>query len=276
LNEGNYPTNQFTRDDAGGLRYLLSRDNVNIEQLPPDVAAADGSTNLVRTAFRPGIEKITFVRVPYDTLLELSPPVTNEWFDTYYSNGIPRTQRVRRVTTRPDILFTATDLGLAPGLGGPMAAWRTGTSNWINNAHLHSALGGDGPGVITPGAVIAFGKLGQTILNRAPFFLDLSNPPFQYFHWGAFDGTTNLPGVFPQGMLMPLNPTVSFAVEAGETASQFRWTVWGPTGGVYRVEATTDFVNWVAVGTFTNLTGLVDFTEPLQAGPRFYRVVAVP
>jgi hypothetical protein len=267
-------SNNLTRDDVGGLRYLLSRNNVNAEQLPAGVTAADGSQNFVHTALRPGVEKITFVRLPYDTVLGLSPPFTNRWQDTYFSNGIPRQQLVQRVVTRPDILFTAADTGLSPGLGGPVLVWRTGTSNWVNNAHLHSALGGDGPGVIQPGVIIAFDKLGQTVVNQPPYFLDAPNPLFRYAYWGTFDGTTNLPVVFPQGLQMPLNPTVSLTLESSETGPQLRWTVWGPPNGVYRVECTTDFVTWTEAATFTNLTGLVDFAAPVSEPHRFYRVVA--
>ena len=98
----------LSRDDVGGLRYLLSGSEVRCESLLPDVHLAgtnDGS--LVQTADRPGIEKVTFVRHPFGSLNGEFEPFTNQWTDVYYGWDEPVCQEVERVTTRPDILFSA-------------------------------------------------------------------------------------------------------------------------------------------------------------------------
>ena len=56
---GNY-YNGLTEDDVGGLRYLLSTNNVNYENLLPDVRGVGKyHKHLVRGAQRPGVDKIT-------------------------------------------------------------------------------------------------------------------------------------------------------------------------------------------------------------------------
>ena len=105
LNYGMY-LNGLSRDDVGGLRYLLSGSEVRCESLLPDVHAAGTNTgDFVRTADRPGIEKVTFVRHPFGPLTGEFRPFTNRWTDVYYDWDAPVYQDVERATTRPDILL---------------------------------------------------------------------------------------------------------------------------------------------------------------------------
>ena len=102
----------LSRDDVGGLRYLLSGNEVRCESLLPDVhAAGTNSGDFVRTAERPGIEKVTFVRHPFGALNGEFRPFTNRWTDVYYDWDDPVYQDVERITTRPDILFSGRDFG---------------------------------------------------------------------------------------------------------------------------------------------------------------------
>jgi len=55
--------NGITRDDFGGLKYLLSSNNINVEILPVGTGAKDGSTNFVNFALRPGVEKLKFEKI---------------------------------------------------------------------------------------------------------------------------------------------------------------------------------------------------------------------
>ena len=75
------------------------------------IFAESGSTNdLVRTAPRPGVEKITFV--PHATNSSGAfLPMTNHFADLYLTNSMMGTQQACRVTSRPDILFRAKDFG---------------------------------------------------------------------------------------------------------------------------------------------------------------------
>ena len=77
---GIYYTN-LTRDDVGGLRYLLSTNTVAMENLIPGVAGAGGNSNVVNMALRPGVEKLTFQRLDWsDTYgLRLYEPNLQRW-----------------------------------------------------------------------------------------------------------------------------------------------------------------------------------------------------
>src|SRR5207247_10070957 len=75
----------LSSDDAGGLRYLLNESQVRMEELLPDVHLAPGNPGtLVGTAYRPGMEKITFVAHPTGSLSGEFLPFTNKWTDLFY------------------------------------------------------------------------------------------------------------------------------------------------------------------------------------------------
>jgi len=152
----------LTADDVGGLRYLLSSNNVNYELLLPGISSVGGNSNsFVNGAWRPGVEKITFVRQPFDGSSARFLPLTNQFTDTYITNGGSVQQQLQRVVTQPDILFSAGDT--YEGVDATLPWFRTGTSNWFNNAVLNGNLSGAGPGVIQPPSTITFVKLGQCL-----------------------------------------------------------------------------------------------------------------
>jgi hypothetical protein len=151
----------LTRDDVGGLRFLLRTNNVAVEKIPGLVSLATNQsssgaaapfwwpgqtnpiTNLVETAPRPGVDKLTFVRMRRDTNLQQFVALTNVFVDTYYTNSRPRQQTVQRIIDRPDILFRARDLGaefyyVPYGLTNfgyymvPRLVAQSDTSRWIN------------------------------------------------------------------------------------------------------------------------------------------------
>lgn len=226
----------LTRDDYGALRYLLRFNNVNVETLDTSVSLAGvtspygpvtgtNTTNLVgtnvavATARRPGIDRVSFSGIEVDALLNIAiRPVTNRYTDLYYiTNAFPLTltnQVVQRVTTIPDILFTAADLVA----GGTLADFtgddllRPIASRWVNNSTLNTigGVGGGilaGPGVIPPAGsnttaiVITFNTLGPSRLNFSAAgarFLD-ERSAITNGVWGYFD-TTTIFSVFPDGL----------------------------------------------------------------------------
>ena len=236
----------LTRDDAGGLRYLLSTNNFAAEALLLDVFPsakfASGSspwspypifgtngfgtnnvgttniltgtnlTNFVSVAVRPGRDKLTFKRVNYDSLLSSTfTPITNRYRDSYLDpkTGRIRSQQVERVIRQPDILFAVDDLGTFQNTARPVLNFRTTTAGWSNNVALNSAVRGTGlggPGVITPGIVIVFSDLVPYFLNDVPGTGELDG--FGGFIWGSFDGSTKPPVVFP-AFSHPLLPQLS-------------------------------------------------------------------
>ncbi|HEY6169507.1 MAG TPA: hypothetical protein VI454_15810, partial [Verrucomicrobiae bacterium] len=164
-------------------------------------------TNIaVSQALRPGVDKITFVRAAYDSLLGTFIPQTNTYIDSYVTNSMIVTQAVRRIITgAPEILFAAADVGVV--LGVPVLGTRNTAAapNWINNDNINGRSALAGPGVIqAPGpnsasVTITFNKVGPWRINQNPFFLDELNFVSLGFVWGSFDGSTNPPVVYPIG-----------------------------------------------------------------------------
>jgi hypothetical protein len=212
----------LTRDDVGGLRFLLRPDNIvveglltnviprnpfflspwtpivggtNLAQLTNQVGAVTNLTNVVLQALRGGVNKITFKQVNYDSLLGLGfVTITNEYTDRFVTNGVAGSQKVQRIITAPDILFLAEDLGLFQGV--PVTITRTGTAGWINNNAINGRANQQGPGLITPQVQVRF-------TDQAPFFLKSQDDPFGNhrdipFVWASFDVSTNAPIIYPQ------------------------------------------------------------------------------
>jgi hypothetical protein len=218
----------LTRDDYGALRYLLRFNNVNVENL----TAGAGSVSLANTyspfapalgtnvntnvavaiARRPGIDKVAFNPIPIDSLLGVAIRlVTNRYVDTYYhpTNFYLTNQTVERVTSLPDILLTAGDLGLV--LTTPTLITSPTSARWVNNSALNTVGGGSGilsgPGVIpaatsnSTAIVIQFSTLGPSRLNFSDAGARFLNEPNSTVNgvWGYFD-TTTIYSVFPDGL----------------------------------------------------------------------------
>ncbi|MGN6553358.1 MAG: hypothetical protein ACTHLW_06515 [Verrucomicrobiota bacterium] len=214
----------LTRDDVGGLRYMLRKNNYNYENLLTNMVPSTGGggpwtpvvvigtnntgtnfigTNvLVTTALRPGVEKILFKQMKNFAGIGLFVAQTNQYTDVYVTdNGRGKAKLVKQKVERdmpvPDIIFAAEDLGDV--LGYPLLARRTDTAGWANNASLNSNVGGganSGPGVIQPPIIISFNNVGPFNINENPGFVDEATA-FSGFVWGSFDGTTNEPVVYP-------------------------------------------------------------------------------
>jgi hypothetical protein len=205
----------LTRDDVGGIRYLLHKQNLNVEGLPPNAVAAGpggawsipgagagGSNSLVTIALRPGVEKIVFKQINFYGAF---PAYTNIYTDTFYdpTNNRRMKQKVAILQTQPDILFTAGDLGLSGSSGQPFLILRTDSAGWANNSATNTIPAAgvevDGPGVIQPPIVIAFSTVGPFIVNQFPGFVSEANNIGFFGGWAAIDGTTNPPYIFPNG-----------------------------------------------------------------------------
>jgi hypothetical protein len=261
----------LTRDDVGGLRYLLSTNTVQLETLLSDVHGIGTNAGaFVNLAPRPGVEKIWFVRQQYDSLLDRYIPITNQYTDTYINNNVIMHQSLERVVTQPDILFSAGELSV--GIGMAPAYTRSGTSNWWNSA---SAAGNTnaGPGVIRPPVKITFGKRGPFVPSYESVILIYN---YEDFRWASFDGTLAPMVVYPE------SPTF---VDAGQlkihlnlirpdSTSQIIWQAPVAFGGQAVLQTSTNFVDWVSVIAVTNHGGAVnwDYWYPQQP-QRFFRAV---
>ena len=189
----------LTADHAGGLRYLLSRTNINVESLPPGVTRAGSSLPPSPSAARrPGVEKIRFMKMNWNAVKGRFKPLRNVFTLKYFANGIPKKQALERVVRQPDLLFKAADLGAEQWTEGDVTyVWphfihRTGTERWRNFGKKNRSASGEGPGIILPPAVITFGRahLYQAKFPDAMFpagFLEL---------WGSFDDSFRPPLVY--------------------------------------------------------------------------------
>jgi hypothetical protein len=227
----------LTRDDVGALRYLLHPSRTNAEGAPlnatrgaavtsPTVVfnaqgtpwqiyvpigvtvtnanggGGGGGTNvipLIDPAHRAGVDKVNLVRLDVDSFLgRFLDPLIVRYSETVWDPFTRRlvTQGVERRLAQPDILFTAADLGVSPVGGFPYVFSRQ--LGFVDNSALNT--GGinvaAGPGTLQPGQV-TFNKLG-------PWSININETPeergFRGYVFGSFDGTTNAPIVFPQGV----------------------------------------------------------------------------
>lgn len=267
---GSYAAN-LSQDDIGGLRYLLNGNQINYESLMSDVLAANTNTVLVRSAYRPGIEQITFVRHPASILSGEFRSFTNQWTDVFYDeDDFPNYQEVKRITTTPDILFTARDLG-------PWNFYqRTGTTNWDNNADANGNMGGAGPGVIQPPVVIALNNAQPTYFNywSPPNSLQTELYASQFQAWASFDGSTNEPIVYPAGLVLFQPTQVRFKLALAGKTNVFNWVLPGVANGRFLFQTTTNWNSWTTLAMLTNSGVPFDFvfkavsTEP----SRFFRL----
>jgi hypothetical protein len=217
------------------------------------------STNvLVNGAWRPGVEKITFVPQLSGSQPGSFLPQTNFYTDTYFSNGVARYQQVQRITTSPDFLFCAGDMFLQ----------RTGTTNWLNNSFLNENTNGEGPGIIVPPVKIALYKLGSVVYTS-----DSDNGTINQ-SWASFGSSTNLSIVYPQGV-QPNHLTVQFFFfENGIEISNQTFSLSVPIGGTAALQISTDQINWVSLATVTNAGSVIEWNHNGSDNPpKFFRAM---
>jgi hypothetical protein len=239
---GGYYTG-LTRDDVGGLRYLLRTNNANLEILLPGVHGIGPNAGAYADqALRLGVDKITFVRREYDGLMgQFFTPYTNQFTDTYISNNTVVAQQLERVITTPDILFTASDG--TQGIITKAQITRTGTTNWWNDGFMP----GVSPGLIRPPITLTYSKPVETFItwdnnpNGADGYL---NP------WGSFDNSTNEPVVYPLGAAA-IDLSLNLHLMRNETEiGNFSWQIPLAANDYILVESSTNLVNWIPHSTF--------------------------
>jgi len=169
------------------------------------------STAPAAPALRQGIEHIQFIRANYDSLLgQYFAPITNRYTMVKITNSQPVTEFYQRVVTQPDFLMSAKDLTTGPD-AIPVTFEADRNLNFDSSTVLNSLAG---PGTITPATTISFNKSGRTYENFSPAFMYETNATISFL-WASFDGSTNVPVVYPNGtsianlenqILMPVTP----------------------------------------------------------------------
>ena len=263
----------LTYDDVGGLSYLLSTNNVNYETLLSDVVGAGTNANsFMNGAWRPGLDKITFMPQPVDPQSGAFLPTTNYFTDRYITNGILQQQQVARIISQPDFLFSAGDV--TSGSAELPFYSRTGTTNWLNNATANGNTNGAGPGVIQPQVQIVFNKLGPLLYSGdgtsdEQVFVD----SLQY--WGSFDGSTNVPVIYPIPQTGTNQMTVRMWLLFGtQFQKSFEWKPGSLPGEQFAMQTSTNLMNWTTLFTVTNNSSVCTyFNEGPTSPSRFYRLV---
>lgn len=147
---------------------------------------------------RGGPGKVALVRVDTDPLLgQYLNPVTITYPDPYINTqGVTIQAVTSRVITRPDILFTAADVGTYDNDPSPLVYRVVGTTfTQVANPGAGTQLPA-GPGIIEPGIQLVLNKVGPWLFN-GPNGSEAQGATG--FVWGSFDGSTNVPVVYPQG-----------------------------------------------------------------------------
>ncbi|MGH7951242.1 MAG: hypothetical protein ACREFE_04900 [Limisphaerales bacterium] len=256
----------LTCDDVGGLRYLYSTNNINYEILPSDVRGVNGSA-LVNAAWRPGIDKITFVPQPIDALSGAFLPATNQFTDTYITNGNIVQQQLERVTVQPDFLFCATNLANNSYLFS-----RTETTNWLNESALNGNSSPAGPGVIVPPVRISFNKLGKTwnSLRGSP---DDSANVQTVEQWGTYDGSTNVPVAYPQLQTGTNQTTIQMTLMLNNASSEYSWQMAGAADADFNFQTSTNLSDWVTLFVVSNDGSVNSYINWNPSSiQRFYRI----
>jgi len=264
----------LTYDDVGGLRYLLSTNNVNYETLLPGVQGVGAnSESFVDGAWRPGVDKITFMIQPKGSMAGTFLPMTNQFTDTYITNGNAIQQQLQRVTTQPDFLFSA-----------GFDLLRTGTTNWINNAALNNHANGAGPGIIQPPIVIAFQKTGSSYFSWSSYYSPVvwSEDAVQDISadtgkLGSFDGSTNAPIAFPApqtgSVSMMVRMLLSRSNSPRDNFHSFEWLLTSEAGTVYGFQTSTNLSTWATLFPVTNNGSLCTYQSvSANSSSRFYRL----
>jgi hypothetical protein len=255
LHAGTFYTN-LTKDDAGGLAYLLRSTNVNWESLPANVLFLGhhrSANRKLRGAWRPGVEKINFVPQPRNNRGKFKTAVF-KYTASYVTNGVVTEQSVKRVVSQPDIVFSAVDTS---GEGSPMFL-RTGTDAWINNAAQNGDSTAAGPGVITSPVQITFDKTGAMVFSGDSQATSVMNNG-----WASFDQSTNPPVLYPPNTGQTnLAVRLQYYLASGESYTNFNNTLFNVPvafGSPATLQTSTNNTDWISLITITNNGSIVQW-----------------
>ena len=207
----------LTRDDMGGLKYLYSKNRYVNEGLDTEASVVPNFTttwdpyvsntvtpNAVFTGLFGGVDKITFVKTPYDSVLG-NGYVSNTYRYTlpWVTNGQLRQLSVMRIVTAPDIVFYAGKMVFP----GPDAYETT-----LARSATFITSGERGPTPVTialnpvvypdvkaPEMSVILNDVGPIYYNIAYGYNAQDQSPEMGFVWSSFDGSTNPPVLFPDG-----------------------------------------------------------------------------
>jgi hypothetical protein len=210
----------FTRDDVGGLRFLykhnryvnealeandvISESILNsswspVETTNVSVTVTTGALTAGFAGLLGGVEKIRFVKTEYDSALgTVFHPLIYHYTIPWLTNGVVRTLGVTRTVTAPDIIFTAGNLTFPGPYPFELSLNRTGSFSTVGAA-VSPGENTVTPSVILPEMVVTFNNSGPIYYQEGNGINAQENSYELGFLWGAFDGSTNAPVLFPTG-----------------------------------------------------------------------------
>jgi hypothetical protein len=246
------------------------------------------------TGLYQGVEKINFVYSSFDSLVgQFFQPITNVYTMLAVTNSQVQSQTITRVVTAPDLLFSAADLiGNPPP---PFTVFRFSRNLTFDTANVLAGLAG--PGTITAPTTITFNKSGPAYFNTLgdllvgdPALTEAPGgfPNFSffgfYFVWGSFDGSTNIPVVYPNTtsineiqnqILIQVTPTSLpngtngvvyppqyFAASGGSFTPPYTWSATGLPSGLNFTS--TGILYGTPAQTGTNLLVTVTLTDTIS------------
>ncbi|HEU5122857.1 MAG TPA: hypothetical protein VFW05_02200 [Verrucomicrobiae bacterium] len=266
---GQYYTG-LTRDDVGGVRYLLRKDNVNFERLPA------GTQTFPRTArgdWRPGVEKIKFMRQALNRRQNRFVPLSTFGIVDVVNHGLIKRQIVFRKTKKPDIIFSTADLGETNPQWIPFYT-QTGTDRWINNSKKNTGSRTNlGPGVIQGTARITFHKLGEFVQSSG------TTVSREGWAWGSFSESTNPIVAFPSTTTGNGTLTVQFRRVASEQSvtvysNAQSWHLPVGFGEQALLQTSTNQVDWNTLTVVTNQGRVIEWVYSDDSLPqKFFRAI---
>jgi hypothetical protein len=244
----------LTRDDFGGIKYLLDTNNVNVEPIVTGSQPVQTGAQLIDYGLRRGVDKISFLRFDPG-----GAPRTNVFTDFVFSNGAWQTQIVQRIVTSPDVLFSASQHPAEIGTP-PVAVRRTGP----NYSHTNDT----GNGILNPGVTISFHKFGDIFSDV--WWTDGTN--ILEPRWGSFDGRTINPLIFPAGPKYQGGRTISLRTQVVSGHRAVEWKMRLIAGVDYAIEVSTNLSNWGPVSIVSGLPiHSITNVVAVDGSPTFWR-----
>ena len=82
--------------------------------------------------------------------------------------------------------------------------------------------------------------------------------------------------IIPSQLIALLRPDSSGSAFSGNLGGRIEFSFSGFDDYAYRVESSTDFVNWTTLGTYLPTNGVFRFSAENGPSLRFYRTVLAP
>jgi len=184
----------------------------NLVASQTNVGTTNATNFYVATGLRPGVGKIQMQNVTpqFDSLIGSNfTAFTNVYYETVLITNKLLQQKMQRVITAPDILFTAEDLPINSFGTLPVLIQRTAATTWINNDGMNGSTVTGGPGLVAGPIRISYNSRLLYYFVSLPTILE--EDLVTGGTWATFDQSTNAPILYPQYMQLSLEDIMRMA-----------------------------------------------------------------